>query len=96
MKKFIRKIKDWLIRTLGGYTEASVLTLIDACYKTHIQMLEPWAKTVQELCRRYDGRYYDWACEYCAKTCDKRNSWCERFMPEPVNEFPHIDINALK
>lgn len=95
MKNIIRKIKNWLIDKLGGYTKEDMTLL----YKSQVEVrrleLQAWAKVVQELCRRYDGRYYDWACEYCAQPCNKRNSWCERFMPEPVNEFPHIDINAL-
>lgn len=81
IKKLIKKFKNWLIRTLGGYTEASVMILIYACYEAHMSRLEPWQKTVQEICRRSDNTYYNWACEYCETECDKRNGWCERFFP---------------
>lgn len=107
IKKLIRKIKDWLIGKLGGYTKEELGVFysytkeeVGVLYKSQIEVqrktMQAWADTVQELCRRSDNTYYDWACEYCAQTCDKRNSWCERFMPEPVNGLPHIDINALK
>lgn len=89
MKKIIRKIKDWLICKLGGYTETSILILLDVSCDTHMSLLEPWRKTVQELCRRSDNSYYDWACDYCAMTCDKHNGWCERFYPY-VEEMPPV------
>ena len=28
-----------------------------------------------------ENSYYDWCCEYCEMTCDKRDGWCERFCP---------------
>lgn len=81
MKNIIRKIKDWLICKLGGFTERDKLALEYASYKAHCSLLEPWRKTVQELCRRSDNSYYDWCCEHCGRTCDKRDGWCERFAP---------------
>lgn len=96
MKKIIRKIKNWLIGKLGGYTKEDMNLLYESQVVVRRLEMQAWVNTVQELCRRSDNTYYDWACEYCAQTCDKRNSWCERFMPEPVNGLPHIDINALK
>lgn len=95
MKNIIRKIKDWLIDKLGGYTKDDMNLLYESQVVVRRLEMQAWEKTVQELCRRSDNSYYDWACEYCETECDKRNSWCERFMPEPVNELPHTDINML-
>ena len=82
MKNIIRKIKDWLISKLGGFTEIGILALLDTSFEVHMSLLEPWRKTVQELCRRSDNTYYDWCCEYCSLTCEKRDGWCERFTPK--------------
>ena len=82
MKNIIRKIKDWLICKLGGFTEIGILALLDTSFEVHMSLLEPWRKTVQELCRRSDNTYYDWCCEYCSLTCEKRDGWCERFTPK--------------
>lgn len=82
MKNIIRKIKDWLICKLGGFTERNISALLGASFETHMTLLEPWRKTVQEICRRSDNSYYDWCCDYCAQDCAKRNGWCEKFMPK--------------
>lgn len=81
MKKIIRKIKNWLIDKLGGYTKEDMNLLYESQVVVRRLEMQAWVNTVQELCRRSDNTYYDWACEYCAQTCDKRNSWCERFYP---------------
>ena len=81
MKNIIRKIKDWLIDKLGGYTDIEILAMLDASCEVHMSLLEPWRKTVQEICRRSGNSYYDWCCEYCGLTCDKHDGWCERFSP---------------
>ena len=41
---------------------------------------------IQKICyrgERSDGTntYYDWCCEYCGVPCDKRDGWCEQFVP---------------
>lgn len=82
MKNIIRKIKNWLIDKLGGYTDIEILAMLDASFEVHMSLLEPWRKTVQELCRRSDNSYYDWCCEYCSLPCDKRDGWCEKFVPK--------------
>lgn len=87
MKKIIRKIKDWLIDKLGGYTKEDMNLLYNSQVEVRRLMLQAWAKTVQELCRKSDDTYYDWACEYCAQPCGKRNGWCERF--HPINKVKH-------
>ena len=85
MKKIIRKIKDWLIGKLGGYTLEEVHKRCDNetdyFVKFHAQVMNRWRKAVQELCRKSGNSYYDWCCEYCDADCDKRNGWCKRFMP---------------
>ncbi len=91
MKNIIRKIKDWLIGKLGGYTLEAVWARsdgeINAYIKMHAKIVNAWRKVVQEICRKSDDTYYDWCCEYCNMTCDKRNGWCEKFMPAERQVF---------
>lgn len=94
MKKMIRKIKDWLIWKLGGFTEGDVIRALKLNFDAYFEELTPWRKTVQELCRRGDSSYYDWACEYCTQTCDKRNGWCARFYPCEEEIPPHEEREA--
>ena len=81
MKNIIRKIKGWLIGKLGGYTKEETNILYKAQVEVRRLLLQAWAKTVQELCRRNEYSYYDWCCEYCATPCKKPNGWCEKFEP---------------
>ena len=84
MKNIIQNIKAWLIHKLGGLPEDEVRDLrrflLLAAAEAHVKCCKPWAKTV-EICRRSDNSYYDWCCEYCSLTCDKRDGWCKRFAP---------------
>ena len=88
MKNIIKNIKAWIIHKLGGLPGNEVLGLCRisrlVAVETHIECLKPWIKTVQEICRRNENSYYDWCCEYCKVTCDKRDGWCERFSPAEV------------
>ena len=86
MKKIIRKIKNWLINKLGGYTKEDRNILYKAQDELRRLLLQAWAKTVQEICRKSDNSYYDWCCEYCAMNCDKHNGWCRRFEPKIVTK----------
>ena len=81
MKNIIRKIKDWLIDKLGGYTKEDMNLLYKSEVAVRKLLLQAWAKTVQELCRKSENSYYDWCCEYCATPCKKPNGWCEKFTP---------------
>ena len=36
----------------------------------------------EDIKRRSDNSYYDWCCEYCGVPCDKRDGWCEKFVPK--------------
>ena len=85
MKKIIRKIKNWLIGKLGGYTVEDVhkrcSNHVRDFVEFHTQVMDRWRKAVQEICRKSENSYYDWCCEYCDADCDKRNGWCKRFMP---------------
>ena len=81
MKKIIRKIKNWLINKLGGYTKEEMNIWHKAQVELRRLLLQAWADTVQEICRRSGNSYYDWCCEYCNRYCDKRNGWCEKFTP---------------
>ena len=81
MKKIIRKIKNWLIDKLGGYTKEDMNLLYKSEVAVRKLLLQAWVKTVQEICRKSNDTYYDWCCEYCGMNCDKRNGWCEKFTP---------------
>lgn len=82
MKNIIRKIKDWLIDKLGGYTKKDMNILYESQVAVRRLLLQAWVKAVQEICRKSDDTYYDWCCEYCAKNCGTRNGWCEHFSPK--------------
>ncbi len=81
MKNIIQKFKNWLIRKLGGVPADRIKLLFAASCEAHITILNKWRKAVQKICRRSENSYYDWCCEYCEMTCDKRDGWCERFDP---------------
>ena len=81
MKNIIQKIKDWLIGKLGGYTKMELNLLCESQVAARSLMLQAWADTVQEICRKSGNSYYDWCCEFCDRECDKRNGWCEKFTP---------------
>ena len=81
MKKIIRKIKDWLIGKLGGYTKEDLGVLYKSQIEVQRKIMQAWAKTVQEICRKSGNSYYDWCCEYCGRDCGNRNGWCEKFTP---------------
>ena len=57
MKKIIRKIKDWLITKLGGYTKEETNILYKAQVEVRRLLLQAWAKTVQEICRKSNDTY---------------------------------------
>ena len=81
MKKIIRKIKNWLIEKLGGYTKEDMKLLYESEVAVHNLLLQAWENTVQEICRKSTDTYYDWCCEYCGRYCVERNGWCEKFEP---------------
>ena len=91
MKKIIRKIKDWLIDKLGGYTKDDINLLYKSQVEVRRLLLQAWVKTVQEICRKSNDTYYDWCCEYCGMNCDKRNGWCRRFEPKIVAKESEAD-----
>ena len=91
MKKIIRKIKNWLIGKLGGYTKEDTNILYKAQVELRRLLLQAWAKTVQEICRKSNDTYYDWCCDYCVVVCDKRNGWCRRFAPKIVTKESEAD-----
>ena len=86
MKKIIRKIKNWLIDKLGGYTKEDMNLLYKSDVAVRRSLLQAWADTVQEICRKSTDTYYDWCCEYCDRVCDKHNGWCRRFEPRIVTK----------
>ena len=91
MKNIIRKIKDWLIDKLGGYTKEDMNLLYKSEVAVHNLLLQSWENAVQEICRKSTDTYYDWCCEYCSERCDKRNGWCEKFEPRIVTKESEAD-----
>ena len=91
MKKIIRKIKNWLMGKLGGYTKEDMNIWHKAQVELRRLLLQVWADTVQEICRRSENSYYDWYCEYCSENCNKRNDWCEKFTPKIVTKESEDD-----
>lgn len=81
MKNIIRKIKDWLIDKLGGYTKTDMNILYESQVAVRKLLLQAWANVVQEICRKSDNTYYPFCCEYCATPCKKPNGWCKDFWP---------------
>ena len=59
MKKIIRKIKNWLIDKLGGYTKSDMNLLYKSQAAVRKLMIQAWENVVQEICRRSDDTYYD-------------------------------------
>ena len=47
MKKIIRKIKNWLIDKLGGYTKEDINLLYKSQVEVRRLLLQAWEKTVQ-------------------------------------------------
>lgn len=94
IKKLLHKLRMWLLDLLDGipsekYAEKATAT------KREIDVLNTYLKeldclilrykfAVQEICRRSDDSYYDWCCDYCRMTCDKRNGWCKHFSPDNI------------
>lgn len=91
MKKIIRKIKNWLIDKLGGYTKEDMNLLYKSEVAVHNLLLQAWENVVQEICRKSNDTYYDWCCDYCDMNCDKRNGWCEKFEPRIVTKESEDD-----
>ena len=91
MKKLWKKIKDWLIDKLGGYTKEDMNLLYKSEVAVRRLIMQAWADTVQEICRRNEYSYYDWCCEYCSENCNKRNGWCRRFEPKIVTDESEDD-----
>ena len=91
MKNIIRKIKNWLIDKLGGYTKEDINLLYKSEVAVRRLLLQAWEKTVQEICRKSGNSYYDWCCDCCVVVCDKRNGWCEKFEPKIVTKESEDD-----
>ena len=91
MKKLWKKIKNWLIDKLGGFTKEDMNLLYKSQVAVRSLLLQAWAKTVQEICRKSGNSYYDWCCDYCVVVCDKRNGWCRRFAPKIVTKESEDD-----
>lgn len=98
MEKLLHKLRMWLLRLLNGlpwekYNEDATIArrVYDREYdrlNEHIRYLDcligQYKEAVREICRRSDDSYYDWCCDYCRITCDKRNGWCKRFAPRNI------------
>lgn len=91
MKRLLHKIRMWLLGLLHGEPEECAEKTEDAYMdyireqRKQISMLVEtialYKNAIREICRRSENTYYDWCCDQCACTCDKRNGWCNDFEP---------------
>ena len=91
MKRLLYKIRMWLLRLLHGEPEECAKKTKDAYMdyireqRKQISMLVEtialYKNAVREICRRSKNTYYDWCCDQCACSCNKRNGWCNDFEP---------------
>lgn len=85
MKKTLHKLRVWLLKLLGveprEHKKSNFLLVLEINSELRAQ-LGAYKTAMREVCRRSENTYYDWCCEYCAAPCDKRNGWCESFMPK--------------
>ena len=91
MKRLLYKIRMWLLGLLHGEPEECAKKTEDAYMdyireqRKQISMLVEtialYKNAVREICRRSKNTYYDWCCDQCACSCNKRNGWCNDFEP---------------
>ena len=91
MKRLLYKIRMWLLGSLHGEPEECAEKTKDAYMdyireqRKQISMLVEtialYKNAIREICRRSENTYYDWCCDQCACTCNKRNGWCNAFEP---------------
>ena len=91
MKRLLYKIRIWLLGLLHGEPEECAEKTEDAYMdyireqRKQISMLVEtialYKHAIREICRRSENTYYDWCCDQCACTCNKRNGWCNDFEP---------------
>lgn len=91
MKRLLYKIRMWLLGLLHGEPEECAEKTEDAYMdyireqRKQISMLVEtialYKNAIREICRRSENTYYDWCCDQCACTCNKRNGWCNDFEP---------------
>ena len=91
MKRLLYKIRIWLLGLLHGEPEECAKKTKDAYMdyiceqRKQISMLVEtialYKNAIREICRRSENTYYDWCCDQCACTCNKRNGWCAAFEP---------------
>lgn len=81
MKKETGKIRRAIIHALGGETRECVAIINNLATDYAIQNVR-LRRIVCEICRRSDGSYYSWCCDYCANNgeCNARG-WCDAFAP---------------
>ena len=75
LKRIIKRIKHWLIRRLGGYTEQTVYKLppIDIEYTRHpIRTLEgTYSVPMERLSYMSSAEIEEWCCRYIADDLSK-------------------------
>lgn len=89
------KLRDRLIKMLGGSTPEEV----QQDYDIAVRISSMYRNAIKYICYKGMGpegpTYYDWACEHCCRTCNKRNGWCDKFVIGPgpcigIDIVPHI------
>lgn len=91
MKRLLYKIRMWLLGLLHGepkecadITKDSYMDYIREQRKQISMLVDTIAlykNAIREICRRSENTYYDWCCDQCACSCNKRNGWCNDFEP---------------
>lgn len=91
MKRLLYKIRMWLLGLLHGepkecadITKDSYMDYIREQRKQISMLVDTIAlykNAIREICRRSKNTYYDWCCDQCACSCNKRNGWCNDFEP---------------
>lgn len=74
LKRIIKRIKHWLIRKLGGYTEQNFVTMPPPIRYTHpINTLEgTYSVPMERLSAMSDHEIEEWSCRYIADELSKK------------------------
>lgn len=83
--------KNWLIVNLGGITPER----FESANENYVYVYSLYQKAIADICFMGMGpdgpKYYDWACDYCCRPCNKRNGWCSKFVIGPKNTIFSVE-----
>ena len=88
---FFKNFKNRLIVNLGGITPER----FKSANENYVYVYSLFQKALQDVCFKGIGpdgpTYYDWACDYCCRPCNKRNGWCDKFVIGSKNTIFSVD-----